>query len=306
MESYYDFAGVVLKAQHADDYIFKKIDEELRYYRTERKQSDCTVRFNRDPHAAVPKKAIRTNALKTEFIYLDGGRMFIADKEGRYIISMSIAKKELAIDYTENPIALRNLLRWLLKWLVIKTAEGKGLAFIHASAASYHGKTILFSGDSNCGKSSALLRLVRKGARAISDDSVITDGKRIFHFTFKTSVDGDFARRFGIPPGLYDIGKFVDRGQSYDKADLLIFLKIWNNETSEMRPLKYDEALLSLVRIYKKEIPFLWSGLGGDGTKVIFEKYASILENAKCFEFCQGSDEDEVSRTLLDFLDRVR
>jgi len=308
MESHYNLASVILKIEHSGDDFFRRMDDELKYYRAGAGPHDCLARFSRGGGWSIPEKAVRTNVLDNGSIYFDGGEIYIREKRDRYLIRMNLGKKELSVDYGADCVGLHEHLRWLLKWLVIKSAEDKGLAFIHASAASFKGQTIVFCGDSKCGKSSSLMRLIQSGATAISDDSVLSDGKRIFPFTLKTSVDEDFARRFGVDPGLFDIGRHADHKSVYGKADCVIFLRIWNNSTSEIRPLGYNKALLGLIRIYKKEIPFQWFGLdkdAGDGSAAIFSRYASILENAGCFEFFQGSDEDEVRGTLLRFLDGI-
>jgi hypothetical protein len=308
MESHYNLASVALKIEHSGDDFFRKMDDELKYYRAGAGPHDCLARFSRSEGWNIPEKAVRTNVLNNACVYLHEGRLYIADKDGRFLIRMAVGEKELSVDYRSDCTGLHELMRWLLKWLVIKSAEGKGLAFIHASAASYKGRTIVFCGDSKCGKSSSLMRLIQSGATAISDDSVLSDGTRIFPFTLKTGVDEDFARRFGVDPGLFDIGRHAEHKSVYGKADCVIFLRIWNSSASEIRPLEYNKALLGLIRIYKKEIPFLWSGLerdAADGSAAIFKRYASILENARCFEFFQGSDEGEVRGALLRFIDGI-
>ena len=303
MENYYRFAKVRLKIDHQNDELFRMIDDEINYYATDEGEFDCEARFNPTRKPSIPEKAIRTNVLNTEMVYLKDQTMFLAERYGRYVISMNVGKKNIKVDYKEAEDSLKNVLRWLMKWLIIKSAEENGLAFIHASAVSYNGKNIIFSGDSNCGKSSALMRLIDNGATAISDDSVISDGEYIFPFTLKTRVDEDFAKRFSIKSELFDIGKHMNHKEKYKDVHLLILLRIWNNKTSQIKPIEYNKALLNLIRIYRKEIPFLWSSLDNvDGTKLIFKTYGKLLENTRCVEFYAGSDEKEVRRTLLDFI----
>ncbi len=303
MENYYQFAKVMLKIEHSGDELFRMIDDEISYYASEKSRADCMARFVPSENPQVPEKAVRTNVLNNEIVYLKDQRMYLADKEGRYVVSMSVGQKDIRVDYREAADSLKKVLRWLMKWLIIKSAEENGLAFIHASAVNFNGKNIIFSGDSNCGKSSTLMRFVEKGATAISDDSVISDGEYIFPFTLKTRVDEDFGKRFNIDSELFDIGKYMDHKERYKGADLLVFLRIWNNSTSEIRPMEYNKALLSLIRIYRKEIPFLWSSLDNvDGTKLIFKTYGRLLENTKCVEFYAGSNEEEVREKLLAFV----
>jgi hypothetical protein len=307
MLSQYSFAGVVLSIRHEDDELFRSIDDEIGYYgRKEAAEADCSATFNPGPDGInIPKKAIRTYIMEGQEMYSLGERTFLAGRDNRYVIIMDFGKKEIAVHYREHEASLQNVVRWMLKWLIIKAAEGKGLAYIHASAAHYKGKTIIFSGDSHSGKSSSLLRMIQNGAKAISDDSVIFDGANLIPFTFNTSVDEDLVRRFSIKPG-FNIGEHVDNRSAYGKADVVIFLRVWNNESSELRPMEYKRALLNMIRSYKKEQTFtIWANWDkDDSSKLIFERYASLLENARCFEFYAGFDEEEVRRTLFDFLDK--
>ncbi|NYZ77396.1 hypothetical protein H0O02_03720 [Candidatus Micrarchaeota archaeon] len=313
MHDYYDFAGVSLRIRHDGDGLFRSIDKEIRYYGAgEAADPDCSAEFHlpdRKPTAAIPKKAIRTNILDGQAVYLHDGQIFLSGRDNEYVICMDFEKKRMTVDYAEDSKALQNVSRWLLKLLIIKTAEEKGMSYVHASAAHYKGKNIVFCGDSHCGKSSSLIRLIRQGARAISDDSVIFDGTHIIPFTLNTTIDGDLEKRFGIKSGSFDIGFYMDHTQRYKNVDILVFLKIWNNDTSEIKPLDGNLALLSLIRSYQKELSFTSCAArdrgGPELSKQIFGRYAALVENAKCFSFYAGFDEEEVIKTLIDFLDRA-
>lgn len=304
MDEYYEMANVVLRIHHEEDGLFSYIDDEIRRYKT-KKLSEVHCNLYLKPKIRdflIPKKAVRSSFFDGQTVYSNGEVIMIAGEDSSYLIRMGIGKKEIFVDYDKESPMLRKVTRWLLKWLIIRSAEEQGLIFLHASAAHYQGKNVIFCGDSHCGKSSSLFRLVENGATVISDDSVISDGSRLFPFTFKTTVDEDFAKRFNLDNDLFDIGKHSKKGSIYKDVDYVFFLKIWNNNASEIRPLEYSKALLNLIRIYKKEIPFLWSNLDNSGTEVtelIFKKYSSLLENAKCFEFYAGFDEAEVRRSLI-------
>lgn len=306
MEDYYDFAGAILQIEHENDNVFRYIDNEIKAYKTEKGAPAFFVKIKKK-RTEIPEKAVRTTVLDGQSIYSYGKQMLFIDKEKRYVIAFNPTQKEIIANYVEDGGELLKMLRLLIKWIVIISAQESGSLYLHASAARYKGKNIIFCGDSHCGKSSCLLRLVQNGAKAISDDSVLFNGENLIPFTMNTTIDGDLEKRFGINSGEFDISGYMDHNLEYGKADIVIFLKVWNNSTSEIREVEYKHALLNLINIYKKEIPMistifdksLWEGSGA-----VFKKYASLLENTKCFEFYAGFDEEEVRKSLLEFLDR--
>ncbi|MBN1169648.1 hypothetical protein JXA56_01355 [Candidatus Micrarchaeota archaeon] len=305
MDDYYNFANVVLKIEHDKDDLFKYIDNEINQYQIKEKDHVFFTRIKKTSKIEVPNKAIRTNVFDGQAIYAHNKKIFIIGKDKEYSIVMDPVKREMIVDYIDDTEELRLMLRLLLKWSIIISAQENGMVYIHASAAHYNGKNIIFCGDSHCGKSSSLLRLVRNGAKAISDDSVLFDGKGLVPFSMNTTIDKDLEKRFEIKSKSFKIEKYVDHDFEYGKPDTIIFLKIWNNDTSEIKKMDYKIALLNLIRIYKKEIPFVWAILNKDitdGTGDIFKKYASLVEGVDCFEFYAGYEEVEVRKKLLEFL----
>ena len=283
MKSYYKFANVVMEIEHNGDDLFRHIDDEIKYYHAD-----------------------RMSFIEDKYLYAYDHKTYIF-KKNNFVIIMDYKNKNIAVNYLESNLDIYSTLRGLIKWLFIKSAEDKGLVYIHGAAINYKGKNIVLTGDSNSGKSSSLLRFIQDGAKVISDDSVILDGDRLVPFTLKTKIDEDSAKRFNLKPDLFDIGKHMDHEKDYRNVDMVLFLKVWNNETSEFKPLLYEQALLNLMRIYKKEIRFTvwsnWDKKNEELSRFIFEKYSSILKGAKCFEFYAGYDEPEVRKKLLGFLD---
>ena len=308
MENYYQFANVTLKIEHENDPIFSYIDKEISNYRSDKKGYIGIAKINpKTTEIKIPEKAIRTNVFDGQSIYSHNQQAFIVGKNREYSIILNLGKKEIIVDHIEDTDELRKMLRWLLKWIIIISAQENGLVYLHASAGNYKGKNIIFCGDSHCGKSSSLLRLIRNGARAISDDSVLFDGKNLIPFTLNTTIDEDLRNRFRMDSN-FNIEKYIDHDLNYGKPDLIIFLKVWNYGKSQFQELDYNKALLNLMQIYKKEIPFVWSILEKDSTKTageVFKNYASLLEGVKCYEFFAGSDEEEVRNKLISFLDET-
>jgi hypothetical protein len=305
MDDYFGMAGVSLRITHQADELFRALDSELRFYRqTAPALHHCSLILRPvESDVLIPEKAVRTNVWEGKSVYSHGGGIHVLGENGAYLAKIDYARKELSIDYRESGPGLRKVARWLLKWLIIMTAQERGLTYIHASAVSFRGRNVIFCGDSNCGKSSSLLRLVSEGGEAITDDSVLWDGSSLIPFSMNTTIDPDLERRFGIRSEDFQIGALIDHSKTYKAPSTVIFLRIWNSRDSEARNLDYGRALLSLMRIYKKEIPFLWSSLEeGTGPARIFERYAEFLKGASFYELYAGRDEAEVRRKILSLI----
>ncbi|MCX6773402.1 MAG: hypothetical protein NTY68_00165 [Candidatus Micrarchaeota archaeon] len=261
MENCYRIVDAVIKIEHENDDLFRYIDNEIRYYRTEEKENVCgkmTIRRDFNDNI-LPKGAVRISCYDDNSYFAHENKTYTLNKKG-FIFTMDYKGKEIILDYSEDCDQLRKSLKAFTKWLFIKASEDQGLVHIHGAAVHYNGKNIIFTGDSTCGKSSSLLRVVQNGGKVISDDAVIFDGNRLVPFTFNTTVNEDLSKRFGLDPDSFHISKYISDSKELKNADTIIFLKIYNS--------------------------------------------ASILKNAKCFEFYAGSDEEEVRRTLIRFLDK--
>lgn len=306
MISYYKFADVVMSIEHSNDELFKQIDDEMKLYScNEQMYTDCKVFLNANNHdISLPKKAIRTSISEDRLLYTLDNKTYIQKKDS-YLAVVDYVNKIFTLNYKQFNTDFYSFLRGLVKWLFIKAAEDKGVIYIHGAALSYKGKVILLTGDTNSGKSSSVFRFIQDGAKVISDDSVMIKNKVLIPFTFKSKVDEHAAKRFNIKPELFDIGDYISK-EHHDKIDYVFFLKIWNNDSSEIKPMSYEQALLTLIRIYQKEIRFTiwqhWDKNSDELTRTIFKNYASILENTKCFEFYAGNNEKEVREKMLGFL----
>jgi hypothetical protein len=304
MDVGYSIAGVTMRLSHQDDGLFRALDSELGFYRRKEPAApDCAVLLSPGRRGlAAPEKAVRTNVWEGKSVFSRDGKIHIMGEGGAYLASIDYRKKELSIEYDEAGGALEKVARWLVKWLIITAAQEKGLTYVHASAASFMGRSVIFCGDSNCGKSSSLLRLLSMGAEAISDDSVLFDGERIIPFSMNTTMDPDLEGRFGLKEG-FQIGSVMDVSASYGRPDTVIFLRIWNSGESESRPMDYGRALSSLMGTYRKEVPFLWAGFERQSSgKEIFERYAEFLEGASIHELFAGHDEENVRKELASLL----
>ncbi len=184
--------------------------------------------------------------------------------------------------------------RTAVKWLIIKTAERKKHAFIHASALRYRGRNIVFAGDSGSGKTSFMLRAAKLGAEVICDDAFLAKQNRPVPFLMKFTEKGDFKKRFERKENVRPAGKILGKG-----IDLLIFPKVWNHSSSRVTPLGRNAAIKELARIYQKEAG--WNSYL-EPLKRVDKNHRGLLKRAKCFVFYAGNREEEVRRVFKRFL----
>ncbi len=312
MESYYTLDNTItLKVVHENDALFTWLDDEIKYYRSDKK-SECDCFLSLRPNSkkiGIPDKALFSSTdTRGRWTYTKGDTVYI-HKDKKYTISVDYGNKKVTAEYTKPTKEIYEILRGMVKWGFIRSAEQKGLVYIHSSAVHYKNKNIVFSADTNNGKSSSAMRLLGAGATLITDDSILIDGENLIPFTFKTAVDTDFAKRFKIKPTNLDVGRHMDQAKKYKHIDIVVFLHIWNSKKSEMRALPYEQALLKMIRIYKKEDRITawhnWDKNAAAHSKLIFKKYAEILQGAKYFEFYAGSNENEVKKTLFNSIHKI-
>jgi hypothetical protein len=306
-ESYYCVAGICLRMNHEGDELFDWINDEIKYYKSEKNGNfDCEVNLFRSSEIKIYEKAIRSAVDEKGRELYSFGHLLQVTKNKNFVIELDFDKKRINVTYKSDEAELYSLVRGFIKWLFIKSAEDKGLAYIHAAAVNYKGKNIIIAGDTNSGKSSFVMRLIQNGAKVISDDSMLIRQNELIPFTFKAAVDSDFSERFGVKQELFAVGNFLGKDK-YKGADILFFINIWNSQKSEIKPVDYNHALLNLIKIYKKESGLMvwssWERNNSEKLKLIFERYSLLIEKTKCFEFFAGNDEREIREKMLVFLD---
>lgn len=300
IESYYSVEGLCIKVIHHDDALFNLIDDELKYYKSKEKDNPNGVAAlipSDLREIFVPDKAVRSTIEEDKKeIYTHDNKGYIMLKNN-YVIELDLLNKKVQIKYYGDGVEAYPILRGFIKGLFVNAAEDEGFLYMHAAAVNYNGKIIVLAGDSHCGKSSFLLRFIQKGAKIISDDSLLIKDKKIIPFTFKSNVDENLAKRFGIKNEFFDNGKYIETNKNYKNTDFIFFLHIWNNDRSEIKPFEYSKALFNLVQRYRIKEMFLRRSKG-----FLFKNYSDFLGGAKCFEFYAGNNEEEVRKTLFEFL----
>jgi len=115
----------------------------------------------------------------------------------------------------------------------------RNLLLIHGAALEYNDRTICILSPSRTGKTSLINSLIKKGAKYISEDIILTDGKKVYL----------------IPPNnnsfFHNTKNLIDISKMDSKIDELVFVTI--NKGGEL----YDKKiLLSLLNLYSNRIPY--------------------------------------------------
>jgi|GEM_PF-1779354 len=301
----YNIAGIMLQVRHRDDGIFKYINEELKDYKYDGLYiGDIFIDINAgNNNLNLPAKAIRI-LYSYDYLKASYDNKIYSLKHRKSMICTNYKNKTASINYVLADKEIVNEFRCSIKWLIIKSIEEKGMAYIHGAAARYNNKNILFTGDSGSGKSSCLLRLISAGAEIISDDNVLVNGRKITPFCLKTSVKGDMVERFNLKS---DQDKsFLKPGikGDLDGFDIIIFPKIWNHSESKFTPIDEKDAVSILADIYLKETRLI--NVPAMKHEEILRRYKNIAKGSKCYIFYAGNQEQEVREALLNFLGNKR
>ncbi|MFC2162703.1 hypothetical protein ACFLRF_03405 [Candidatus Altiarchaeota archaeon] len=301
--SYLRIGKAVVSITHDDDDVLSsKIITELAAHQVGEGQANARITISNSISSKIPEKAVRTTSFEYKDIYTLDGRKYVY-REDEYMICIDPQEMSLNIEYNAFSEGLCTICRHIIKWMMIKANEDQGIPYIHGSAIQHNGKNILFTGDSNTGKTTSLIRSVNNGGKAITDDTVFIDGDRLHPFSFKPTIDEDIMERFSEKGSiLEEMMECMDCKTVYEGIDVIIFLRIWNYDKDSIRKMEGIESISRLFGIYKKECKLsIWHEKIDN--RFIFEEYDRILQDTKCIEFTQGYDEEEVKKDLLEILD---
>ena len=314
MENFYKICEIVLKIKHNNCEIFKTIDKEINLCKTNRVEKyDIKIDFRKNLDFKIPEKAIRSAIDdKNRYFFWKDGKDYIL-KTNEYLIIKDFENKKIILNYKKGSGELYELIRKMIKDLIIKSAQKKGFTYLHAAGINFNGKNVILTGNSNQGKTTTMIRFVKKGAKIIGDDVVMIKKNKLFAFPFKSRIDKNLSNRSKIKRGYFNIDDFIHLNKEYNGVDYLIFLKIWNNKTSKISKLDPLISFLNLKEIYEKEInASMWNYSEGEKDAVKKKKetcleYANLIKNTKCLEFYAGQNEKEVEKSFFNmFKDEIK
>jgi hypothetical protein len=205
-------------------------------------------------------------------------------------------------------------IRFLLKWLLIKALEKKGVSFLHGSGVNKDGSSLFFVGPSGSGKTHTLITFLLKGYKLITDDTIfLKDGKVLpFHLRSKI-LQNIFAEIPILKKGLNEkstilpeLGWHIDLGDIFpvqkkkSYASKLFYIYVWNASETKIETIPKKEMMSRLFHIYQNELGnSMWFNHNMDeAMKKIFYNYDAFIEKADCFKIYAGSDVTDFVKTV--------
>jgi hypothetical protein len=264
----------------------------------------------------VPKYAVRDSIGPDESaIYTHSDRRYVKLGD-HYIFEIDLNARTVE-GYFRPGCTIWTFFRSILKWFVIKNLEGKGLHFLHASAALRDDLSIFFVAPSGFGKTSALLSLLGRGYLMVADDLVLLDNETVQPFHMRSMIHYDMTQRF---PSLLTVlddpsASDVEGGWHLDlehlfpvvhepyvpQKTILIHLYVWNSPKTEWKVITRNQMFAEMCNSYLIELAnSFWFGWNKEQiTKEVFNSYFDLCERAKCYEVYAGRDVDEFEQSVF-------
>ena len=269
----------------------------------------------------VPEFAIRETVVATNsFIFSKNGTKFIVEGKKRFF-RVDLEKNEtigyIKPSYNFLLYARIMFIRFLLKWMVIKSLENKGTTFIHGSGVMRGDSSLLFIGPSGFGKTHILVTLLAEGYKLITDDSILFGGGKVIPFHIRSKIIRNLIDKFpilkkGVPPHnmkstyVPKVGLLVDLADIFSvqkqaiQPSKLFYIYVWNARQTKIEPIPKKEMLSRLFHNYQVEVGnTLWSGYKTDeAMKKIFPIYNDFIENVECYKIFAGSSSRQFIKAI--------
>lgn len=277
--------------------------------------SHCFIVSDSTKPIEVPQGSVRDGFGHNIAIFTKGQHRFIQLGSVSTIrLDMGRARVEGRLHrlHERTPIS-----RALTKWSIVKSLERKGIFPVHSSAVLDHSaKAHLFVGPSGSGKTSTLILFLLNNHIMVADDLVFYREGTLYPFTMRSTLEADTIRRLkklptvrpvshklALKPGLVDLtASFERRTEKFEPTDLAVFyLNVWNSSRSKMIRVAKKKMLGMLISAYFRELDnSYW--YGWERSKVAaqaMKAYASLLQEAECFEVFAGWDLRKLSELIV-------
>jgi hypothetical protein len=261
----------------------------------------------------IPEFAIRDSIMfPSAEMYVLNNLIFLEDKE-EYIISIDSREKSVEA-YFKPSVSITEKIRFLTKRVLIRSLELRNIFFIHGAAIEWDGSSIIFAGSSGSGKTSALITLLEKGKKLITDDTVLFKEQIVLPFYIRSMIHRDMLKTFPkLKKGIGSNATWVSEAKGWwmDIGDIfsfhakglplskIFYLYVWKSSKTRCEEISKKEMLSKLYRTYIQEttqIP-LDTGLHDK----VFAAYHSLLEHVDCYKLFVGKDREE----LIDVIEHV-
>ena len=263
------------------------------------------IKMDEEFPLSIPKYAIRENFLPpNSFIFNKADLKFLEEKDKR-ILRVDYKKSDI-LGYFKSPCDYSPFIRFLLKWMLIKSLEKKGIAFIHGSGVERDDSSLFFIGPPRFGKTYTLINFLIDEYKLITDDTILFRGDRVLPFYLRSKIHLDTFNQFPVlEKGLNNkstrlpgIGWFIDLKSIFPfqenevRPSKLFYIHIWNASETKVKAISKKEMLARLLHTYRIELDYsLWYNQDKDkAMKNIFPNYNALVEIANCYEVYAGSD----------------
>jgi hypothetical protein len=208
--------------------------------------------------------------------------------------------------YFKPPLDISSLLRFLLKWMMIKALEKKGSVFIHGSGVEKDGESLFFIGPSGSGKTSTLITLLLNGYRLITDDTILFKDGKVMPFHIRSKILKDLVQKvpslenklpnyagFADSSLLINLGELFPRHESPVQPSKLFYVYVWKAEETRIEKVQKKEMLSRLFHTYQTELlSSLWFNQNKKETlREIFPLYKEFVEKTECYKIYAGTDQ---------------
>jgi len=253
----------------------------------------------------IPRYAIRETFLPPDSSIFSASTFRFLEEKDERILRLDLEKNEI-LGYFRSACKFSMFLRFLLKWLLIKALEKKGISFIHGSGVERDGISLLFVGPSGHGKTHTLLTFLLDGYTLITDDTILFRADKVLPFHVRSRIDTEMGERFPVLkrrleddgtylPGLgwlIDLGCIFPSRQKEVQASKLFYMYIWNAPETRVETISKKEMLARLLYSYEVELKqTLWSSHSkSEALRRIFRNYSELVNQTDCYKVYAGSD----------------
>lgn len=265
----------------------------------------------------VPQYAIQNNIVPGNFsIFTLSNSRYREEKNCIYQVD---AEQNYVLGYFRTSYDYFYM-RFLLKWLFIKSLERKGIVFIHGSGVAKNDTSFFFVGPSGVGKTYTLVSFLLKGYKLITDDTIFFSNEEVLPFSLRSKISLDMLEKF---PALRDIieekstlllpdlnqsegGMLMNLGDifSYQTKEIrpsyLFYLYVWNAPETKIESISKKEMLARLFHIYQIENGYsMWSHYREEeARRAVFPGFMTFVEEVNCYKVFAGTNPSSFYGTI--------
>lgn len=264
----------------------------------------------------IPEYAIRESFLPPDSAsYVYSGLKFLEKKNQRIV--KADWKNNSVVGYFRPKYKVSSLIRFLLKWVIIRALENHQVFYIHGSGVAKNGSALLFIGPTGFGKTSTLITFLQNGYKLITDDTILIRNNEILPFHMRSMIHKDMLKRFpflkkciskestyiALPPQkgwLVNLEKIYPAFYGKIKSAYLFYVYVWNSKKTKLENISKKEMVSRLLYTYFNEISnSVWFGWEKETlTKKLFSTYAFFAENVECYRLFVGSSSLQLLKTV--------